>query len=250
MNGLRRRLLLATGAFHVPPDIPGVQPCLGHSMFFCKDCDGHRVRGKRIAIIGANNEAVEYALGMLHYSSCVVVATNGKRPHWDRQHARWLEEYEIPVARKRIRDVAHRKRKIRALEFATAGSMRIVEAPWYYEWALIPYPVYQRIHRQRVVIGFVRDEPFPVGEARPFDPRFRLHNSIHLRDMDSLCALKVNRVVIHKDLEAELGRSLDRNFVQELPGLMSEYHRAYGPPVFEDGSLIVFDTDKVCLVRR
>src|SRR5580765_2093298 len=34
------RLLLATGIFHLPPELPGVAPCLGHSMFFCKDCDG------------------------------------------------------------------------------------------------------------------------------------------------------------------------------------------------------------------
>lgn len=45
-----KRLLLATGIYHIPPDIPGVKECLGHSMFFCKDCDGYRVRGKRIAI--------------------------------------------------------------------------------------------------------------------------------------------------------------------------------------------------------
>jgi thioredoxin reductase (NADPH) len=120
-----KKLLLATGIFHLPPEIPGVKECLGHSMFFCKDCDGYRVRGKRIAIVGSNNEAVEYALGMLHYSSCVIVATNGKRPQWDRQHARWLEEYEIPVARKRIRDVAHRKRKVRALGFAAHKSVKI-----------------------------------------------------------------------------------------------------------------------------
>jgi thioredoxin reductase (NADPH) len=94
-------------------------------MFFCKDCDGCRVRGKRIAIIGANNEAVEYALGMLSYSACVIVATNGNRPRWDRRHARWLEEYEIPVARKRIRDVQHRRRKIRALEFAGKARAKI-----------------------------------------------------------------------------------------------------------------------------
>jgi thioredoxin reductase (NADPH) len=94
-------------------------------MFFCKDCDGYRVRGKRIAIIGHNNEAVEYALDMLHYSACVIVATNGKRARWDRQHARWLAEYEIPVARKRIRDVDHRKRKIRALRFAGQASAKI-----------------------------------------------------------------------------------------------------------------------------
>lgn len=120
-----KRLLVATGIFHLPPEIPGVKECLGHSMFFCKDCDGHRVRGKRIAVIGQNNETVEYALGMLHYSPCVIVATNGKRSQWDRQHARWLEEYEIPVAHKRIRDVLHRKRKIRALEFAGETSVKI-----------------------------------------------------------------------------------------------------------------------------
>src|SRR3954469_7365159 len=120
-----KRLLIATGIFHLPPEIPGVRQCLGHSMFFCKDCDGYRVRGKRIAIIGANNEAVEYALGMLDYSACVIVATNGEEPHWDRKHERWLAEYEIPVARQPIRDVDHRKRKIRALKFAGEASVKI-----------------------------------------------------------------------------------------------------------------------------
>jgi len=120
-----RRLLLATGISHLPPEIPGVRECLGHSMFFCKDCDGYRVRGKRIAIIGSNNEAVEYALGMLHYSACVIVATNGKRPSWDKRHARWLAEYEIPIERKRIRDVDHRKRKIRALDFVGGACFKI-----------------------------------------------------------------------------------------------------------------------------
>ena len=120
-----KRLLLATGIFHLPPEIPGVKECLGHSMFFCKDCDGYRVRGKRIAIIGSNNEAVEYALGMLHYSACVIVATNGKKPSWDKRHARWLAEYEIPIERKRIRDVDHRRRKIRALDFVGGACFKI-----------------------------------------------------------------------------------------------------------------------------
>ncbi|HVF71692.1 MAG TPA: NAD(P)/FAD-dependent oxidoreductase [Chthoniobacterales bacterium] len=120
-----KRLLLATGIFHLPPEIPGVTECLGHSMFFCKDCDGYRVRRKRIAIIGANNEAVEYALGMLHYSARVIVATNGKRVAWDRQHAKWLEEYEIPVASKRITDVDHRRRKIRGLTFVNRDTLKI-----------------------------------------------------------------------------------------------------------------------------
>jgi thioredoxin reductase (NADPH) len=117
------RLLLATGIFHLPPKIPGVKECLGHSLFFCKDCDGDRVRGKRIAICGSNNEAVEYALGMLHYSPCVIVATNGERPRWSKKHAGWLKEYEIPVETDRMKDVEHRRRKIRALVFA--GNRRV-----------------------------------------------------------------------------------------------------------------------------
>ncbi len=109
------RLLVTTGIFHLPPKIPGVKECLGHSMFFCKDCDGFRVRGKRIAICGANDEAVEYALGMLAYSACVVVATNSEKPRWNRRHARLLREYEIPVYQKRITGVDHRGCQVRGL---------------------------------------------------------------------------------------------------------------------------------------
>ena len=120
-----KRLLLATGIFHLPPKIPGVKECLGHSMFFCKDCDGYRVRGKRIAICGANNEAIEYALGMLFYSSCVIVATNGEKIHWDEQHAAWLKEYKIPVEKERITDVEHRKCKVRSLKFSRNRKVKI-----------------------------------------------------------------------------------------------------------------------------
>lgn len=120
-----RSLLLATGIFHLPPEIPGVKECLGHSMFFCKDCDGCRVRGKRIAICGANNEAVEYALGMLHYSPCVIIATNGETPRWSEQHARWLEEYEIPVHLEKICDVEHRDRQILSLRLAHDEEVKI-----------------------------------------------------------------------------------------------------------------------------
>jgi thioredoxin reductase (NADPH) len=120
-----RSLLLATGIFHIPPDIPGVKECLGHSMFFCKDCDGYRVRGKRIAICGANNEAVEYALGMLFYSPCVIVATNSEKIHWDEQHAAWLKEYEIPVETERVLDVDHRKNQVCALRFTGDREVKI-----------------------------------------------------------------------------------------------------------------------------
>ena len=122
-NYRSNRLLIATGIFHIPPAIPGVGECLGHSMFFCKDCDGYRVRGKRIVICGANNEAVDYALGMLCYSPTVIIATNGERRRWGRKHAAWLKEYEIPIETSRITNVEHRRQKILALVFS--GGVRV-----------------------------------------------------------------------------------------------------------------------------
>lgn len=120
-----KRILLATGIFHIPPEIPGVKECLGHSMFFCKDCDGFRVRGKNIAVVGANDDAVEYALGMLYYSPTVIVTTNAERVRWSRQHAEWLREYKIPVHEQKIRDLRHHDTKIEALVFADGEEAKI-----------------------------------------------------------------------------------------------------------------------------
>jgi thioredoxin reductase (NADPH) len=122
-----QRLLLASGIFHIPPDIPGVNPCLGHSMFFCKDCDGYRVQGKTVAIYGWTNEAVEYALAVLLYSACVLVVTDGHDFRWDRQHSAWLREYKLPVFLPRITNVRHRGGRIRALEFGD-GTETAVDA--------------------------------------------------------------------------------------------------------------------------
>jgi thioredoxin reductase (NADPH) len=112
-----RRLLLATGIFHIPPSIPGVKPCLGHSMFFCKDCDGYRVQGRSIAVYGWTNDTAEYALAMLAYSRRVAIVTDGRKTHWSRRHEKWLRASRIPVHRKTIRDVRHRRGQIQSLAF-------------------------------------------------------------------------------------------------------------------------------------
>lgn len=102
-----QRLLIATGLYHLPPKISGVNECIGHSLFFCKDCDGYKVRDKNIAVLGRNNEAVEYALGLTIYSPHVMIATNGEKPIWDKMHADWIREYKIPIHDTRIKNLEH-----------------------------------------------------------------------------------------------------------------------------------------------
>jgi thioredoxin reductase (NADPH) len=120
-----RRVLLATGLFHLPPEISGVDECLGRSIFFCKDCDGWRVQKRDIAIVGRRNEAVEYALAMLSYSSCVLVATNGRPAAWDEIHAGWLEEYKIPVYHQRITQIEHQSGNLLSIQFEDGQALRL-----------------------------------------------------------------------------------------------------------------------------
>ena len=54
-----------------------------------------------------------------------MIATNGEQPRWSEQHARWIEEYEIPVHLGRIHDVEHRDRKIIGLHLANGQEVNI-----------------------------------------------------------------------------------------------------------------------------
>ncbi len=118
-------VLLATGIFHIPPDINRVHACLGHTMFFCKDCDGTPVLGKRIAIFGSNDEAVDYALGKLLFSSHVAIVTGGHASHWCKARARWIREYQIPVHPRRIERDICRGCEIRSLKFAPGTDLPV-----------------------------------------------------------------------------------------------------------------------------
>ena len=118
-----KRVLLATGLTHLPPDLDGVRECLGHSVFFCKDCDAYRVQGKRIVIIGHNAEAAEYALAMLLFTSRVMICTNGAEPTWSPDHHRWIQDAAIPVRTPRITGLKHEHGGIRSLTLTSEGEV-------------------------------------------------------------------------------------------------------------------------------
>ncbi len=120
-----KRVLIATGLTHLPPEIPGVKQCLGKSLFFCKDCDAHRLQGKQIAIIGRNNEAVDYALGMLMFTSYVTLVTSGGEVVWDEDHAKWLEEYQIPVRQENIVSLEHTEGQLESIEFVRGEPTKV-----------------------------------------------------------------------------------------------------------------------------
>ena len=120
-----RKLLLATGVYHLPPRIPAVDECVGKSVFFCKDCDGYRVQKRRVVIAGCNNEAVEYALGILIFTECVMLLTNGEPPGWDHEHQKWLRDYKVPVYGEKIVRVKHQEGYIKSIRLADDSELLV-----------------------------------------------------------------------------------------------------------------------------
>lgn len=68
-----RTIVMATGIRDPFPTIPGIEECLGSSIFLCPDCDGYESVGEPIAVIGAGPQAVVMADELSHYTKQIAV---------------------------------------------------------------------------------------------------------------------------------------------------------------------------------
>ncbi|MGH7482464.1 MAG: NAD(P)/FAD-dependent oxidoreductase [Longimicrobiales bacterium] len=64
-----RRVLFAFGRQDVVPEIEGMEAAFGISVFHCPDCDGPTVRGRSVAVLGSDAEAVALALFLTPWAS-------------------------------------------------------------------------------------------------------------------------------------------------------------------------------------
>lgn len=72
-----RTAILASGADKRKLDIPGEAALAGKGVVYCATCDGPLFKGKRVAIIGAGNSAVEAAIEMSGVASHVSLVSRG-----------------------------------------------------------------------------------------------------------------------------------------------------------------------------
>jgi len=133
----------------------------------------------------------------------------------------------------------------RELGTSPPGSLKLLESPWYYAWHHNPFPYYQQIHRQEMMVGFIDDPKHwnRPGEYPPSYSRMRFWSFVHLSQHDRIAALNVDYVVLHKDLALELPATAVRKNV-DMTGWISEYRSLYGAPYFEDVAIVVFKTGR------
>ncbi len=125
-------------------------------------------------------------------------------------------------------------------------TLRLIEAPWRYESIFNRLPLFQQVHRQDVEIGMVGNlcPPGAHGEY----PRHVRHRFRHMVDLAMPAAelrKRADYVVLHKRLElSNMTREWLSDDGRPLPavdGCVHRFRRAIGDPVFEDGTIVVFD---------
>ncbi|WP_342555672.1 NAD(P)/FAD-dependent oxidoreductase [Paenibacillus sp. FSL R7-0652] len=60
-----KTVLLATGLTDRVPDIPGLKPTLGRTVYVCPDCDGYEIQGKRTILLGAGEAGANMAMTLI-----------------------------------------------------------------------------------------------------------------------------------------------------------------------------------------
>ncbi|MGE2691167.1 NAD(P)/FAD-dependent oxidoreductase [Mycolicibacterium pulveris] len=127
-----RRVLLATGMRYCPPDLPGLDPLWGKSVFQCPFCHGWEMRDKRLATLAAGEEAVHSALMLRGWSDDVVLLTDGAT-ELDADGRRRLAAANVTVDDRRVVELVGDGGQLTAVAFADGDRLPrdglLVEAP-------------------------------------------------------------------------------------------------------------------------
>jgi thioredoxin reductase len=72
-----RKIVLATGARDVFPDIEGFFEHYGADVFTCPACDGYEARDRHVAVIGWGDHVPDFARSLLRWARSVTIVTDG-----------------------------------------------------------------------------------------------------------------------------------------------------------------------------
>jgi thioredoxin reductase len=103
-NGERavgRKLLIATGVVDEIPQLEGLKPLYGRSVFHCPYCDGWEVRDQPLAVYGKGENGLGLSLELILWSPDLVLCTDGPSELSAEDLAR-LAQHQISVREERI----------------------------------------------------------------------------------------------------------------------------------------------------
>ncbi len=131
----------------------------------------------------------------------------------------------------------------RSLRQHPRASRVVVEAPGLLAMGRNPLPVYQHVHRQTTLVGFINglcSEPRPA-EVPWGTPGVRLRNFVFLADPDALYERGVDFVVFHRNLLGETRKPPPRRRHLDVSDCIARYQARFGEPAYSDADIVVFE---------
>ena len=110
-----RTVILACGVIDEFPAFRDRDLCVGISLFWCIVCDGYEAIGRRVAVVGDDEDALSTALGLRHFSDAVVLITNRRRTRAPAERLAALEARGVQVHRGPVAEYHHTKGQIERL---------------------------------------------------------------------------------------------------------------------------------------
>ncbi|MDF2658126.1 MAG: dependent oxidoreductase family protein [Paenibacillus sp.] len=96
-----RTVLLATGIVDRFPDLPGLVPCLGKTVYVCPDCDAHEVRNRKTIVMGSGDTGAAMAITLSGWTGDLLYVNHERKPI-KQELANQLKEAGIAVIPERI----------------------------------------------------------------------------------------------------------------------------------------------------
>lgn len=75
-----KTVLLATGLTDRVPDIPGLTPTLGRTVYVCPDCDGYEIQDQRTVLLGAGEAGANMAMILIQRTTDLLYINHEQAP--------------------------------------------------------------------------------------------------------------------------------------------------------------------------
>ena len=131
-----RRVILATGIDHRPPDLPGVPELWGRSVFHCPFCHGWEVRDQPLVVLADAERGLHAALPLRGWSDDVTLLTNGPSSLSATDH-RQLTDGGVTVDERPVTALIAETGELAAITFADGTQLER-------RGLLVPAPLHQR----------------------------------------------------------------------------------------------------------
>lgn len=111
-----RRVLLATGMDYSYPDVPGIAPMWGHSVFHCPFCHGWEARDQALGVLDGSSNGVHRALLLKMWSDDVTLLANGPA-QFDGAEAGKLSKAGVAIDERRVAQLEGEGDRLSAVKF-------------------------------------------------------------------------------------------------------------------------------------